>query len=90
MSLRAKKLSNQHRAMAGAGQAFTRSMNFAKPASCWATNFLVISSLSFSVFSSNLNLNLFHRDNTKQVRTHHSAMCYGKCACKQRLPKWTR
>ena len=35
MSLRAKKLSNQHRAIAGAGQAFTRSMNFAKSASCW-------------------------------------------------------
>jgi hypothetical protein len=32
----------------------TRSMKFAKPASCWATNFLVISSLSSSVFSSNL------------------------------------
>jgi hypothetical protein len=30
--------------MARAGQVFTRSMNFAKPASCWATNFLVISS----------------------------------------------
>jgi hypothetical protein len=41
-------------AMARAGQAFTRSMNFAKPASCWATSFLVISSLSSSVFSSNL------------------------------------
>ena len=41
-------------AMARAGQAFTRSMNFAKPASCWATSFVVISSLSSSVFSSNL------------------------------------
>jgi hypothetical protein len=38
---------------AHAGQDFTRSMNFAKPASCWATNFLVISSLSSNVFSSN-------------------------------------
>jgi hypothetical protein len=37
-----------------AGADETRSMNFAKPASCWATNFLVISSLSSSVFSSNL------------------------------------